>query len=670
MQRNKKKSAIDKNKKVKVSSGKGAHYSTYSFIVFLVLIGIYILFCINIWHIQDDTFISLRYVKNFVSGNGLVFNPNEKVEGYTNLLWVIILSGTAILQIDPVSASQYLSVSSGIIAVIFLYKIILVMLKKSDPSHVNKLFNFVGLMPVFLMVFTGAFVYWAVSGMESNLFMALILGAIYYYFKYNSFQEQQTKINYATSIFLALASLTRPEGILIAFLLFAYKISYPAIRYKKNIFTKTFVLELSVYVLPVFCHFLFRYLYYGYLLPNTFYAKANFDMSGLTAGLNYLLSFITSYLLYGAVVLIIIFSLHYKKLNYEVILLFLILIVYSAYVVFIGGDVLAQHRFWLPVLPILYILFIIALIEIINLTKSKYTVFILLIVIGVGCFNYITNRDEMKRISDREIKLVERMKLTAEKLNELEIARNRKLTIATSTIGALSYYVDADVIDMLGLTDSYIAHNPQFIDQISNDPTIPWKEKRFNVSYVLKRNPDYILFSTVVRPSAFAERALFTTNEFFQNYFVRFFPLSYGDMLFFFQRKNNYQMSLNKPDILSEKIKTDFVKQYIIFLQTSDAFIASRESSQIKSVMNEYNKTEALRPSFFADHFRIYGDVMVVAGNITAARELYNKAISTDSMNVLSYLAISYTFDAKKDAEILQKYMNRMEKLLLVQPIY
>jgi hypothetical protein len=61
---------------------------------------------------------------------------------------------------------------------------------------------------------------------------------------------------------------------------------------------------------------------------------------------------------------------------------------------------------------------------------------------------------------------------------------------------------------------------------------------------------------------------------------------------------------------------------------------------------------------------------MVVAGNITAARELYNKAISTDSMNVLSYLAISYTFDAKKDAEILQKYMNRMEKLLLVQPIY
>ena len=59
-----------------------------------------------------------------------------------------------------------------------------------------------------------------------------------------------------------------------------------------------------------------------------------------------------------------------------------------------------------------------------------------------------------------------------------------------------------------------------------------------------------------------------------------------------------------------------------------------------------------------------------MAGNITAARELYNKAISTDSMNVLSYLALTFTFNAKKDAEIKQKYLNGMEKLLLVQPIH
>ena len=44
-------------------------------------------------------------------------------------------------------------------------------------------------------------------------------------------------------------------------------------------------------------------------------------------------------------------------------------------------------------------------------------------------------------------------------------------------------------------------------------------------------------------------------------------------------------------------------------------------------------------------------------------------SLPPDSMNILSYLAMTYTFNAKKDAELKQKYINRMEKLLLVQPV-
>jgi arabinofuranosyltransferase len=670
MSKNKKWSAVSKNKKTKktsteenIENGKNI-YPTYFLLILLLFISIYAIFSNNIWHIQDDTFISLRYVRNLISGNGLVFNPNEKVEGYTNFLWVIILSGASFLQFDPIEASQYLSFISGIIVIIFLYMTSLIMLKKSEPSATNKLVKFFCFLPVFLIVFSGSFVYWAVSGMESTLFMALIIGGIYFYFKFNSSPEKQTGINYATSVFLALASLTRPEGIFIGLLFFAHRIIYPAIRYKENIIGKPFFIEFGVFIIPVFCHFLFRYLYYGYLLPNTFYAKTNFDMISLKAGFNYLFSFIKEYLLYGVVVIIIIFSVRNKKIFFEVTLLLLILIVYSIYVVFIGGDVLAQHRFWLPVLPIIYILFTYALIGINNLTKGRYIIFILLFAIGTGYFNYINNRDEIHRITEREISLVNRMKITAETLNELGRIRNRRLTIATSTIGAISYYADADVIDMLGLTDSYIAHNPQFIEQISNDPTNPWKEKRFNANYVLKRNPDYILFATEVKPSSYAERALFATNEFFQNYFVWFIPRPHEKMLFFFARKNAYQMSLNKPGILSEKIDPEFVKQYITLFQISNAFKTSPDKSDLNSVTNELNKTEALRPSFFSDHYRVYGDVMATIGNFATARELYNKAISTDSMNTLSYFAMTLTFDAKKDGALLEKYMNELEKHL------
>ena len=38
----------------------------------------------------DDAYISLRYARNLVSGTGLVYNPGEYVQGYTNFLWVML----------------------------------------------------------------------------------------------------------------------------------------------------------------------------------------------------------------------------------------------------------------------------------------------------------------------------------------------------------------------------------------------------------------------------------------------------------------------------------------------------------------------------------------------------------------------------------------------------
>ena len=42
-------------------------------------------------HIGEDCFISFRYVENFVEGKGLVYNLGERVEGYSNFLWVMVL---------------------------------------------------------------------------------------------------------------------------------------------------------------------------------------------------------------------------------------------------------------------------------------------------------------------------------------------------------------------------------------------------------------------------------------------------------------------------------------------------------------------------------------------------------------------------------------------------
>ena len=40
----------------------------------------------------DDAFISFRYARNLFEGNGLVFNPGKRAEGYTNFLWCLLVA--------------------------------------------------------------------------------------------------------------------------------------------------------------------------------------------------------------------------------------------------------------------------------------------------------------------------------------------------------------------------------------------------------------------------------------------------------------------------------------------------------------------------------------------------------------------------------------------------
>jgi len=43
--------------------------------------------------LYDDAMISMRYAWNLTHGHGLVFNPGERVEGYSNLLLVLVMTG-------------------------------------------------------------------------------------------------------------------------------------------------------------------------------------------------------------------------------------------------------------------------------------------------------------------------------------------------------------------------------------------------------------------------------------------------------------------------------------------------------------------------------------------------------------------------------------------------
>ncbi len=72
----------------------------------LLTLGALLLHAREYQFLTDDAYISFRYARNLADGHGLVFNPGfERVEGYTNLLWVLILAAGALAGIAPEAAA-------------------------------------------------------------------------------------------------------------------------------------------------------------------------------------------------------------------------------------------------------------------------------------------------------------------------------------------------------------------------------------------------------------------------------------------------------------------------------------------------------------------------------------------------------------------------------------
>ena len=67
--------------------------------------------------LADDNFISFRYASNLVHGNGLVYNAGEYVEGYTNLLWTLLIAGAIALGASPELSSKALGIGFWLLLV-------------------------------------------------------------------------------------------------------------------------------------------------------------------------------------------------------------------------------------------------------------------------------------------------------------------------------------------------------------------------------------------------------------------------------------------------------------------------------------------------------------------------------------------------------------------------
>ena len=217
---------------------------------------------------------------------GLVFNPGEYVEGYTNFLWILELVALwGLFGLRPEQAAPWLSVAYtvGTLAALWWW------LARSPSRHDRGLLAWLALG---LLGSSATFAVWtAGGGLETRQFTCFIVVAVVCLAVHGSNRWGLL----AASLSLAAAALTRPEGLLLAACCFGWfaaqriasaprtaELAAPGMdgsiaRVLAAVVRRLDWRELTYLVAPfailVTAHFLFRYGYYGEWLPNTYYAK-------------------------------------------------------------------------------------------------------------------------------------------------------------------------------------------------------------------------------------------------------------------------------------------------------------------------------------------------------------------------------------------------------------
>ena len=218
------------------------------------------------WFLTDDAFISFRYTRNLLEGHGLVFNPGEYVEGYTNFLWILELAAIwGVFGLRPEHAAPWLSVAYtiGTVAAMLWWVV-------RSPSLRNR--GLVGWMALGLLCSSATFAVWTSGGgLETRQFTFFIVAAVVCLSLYAN-----SRAGLLTASFcLAAAELTRPEGLLLAACCFAwFAVQRLVTEGRVNArLLRQLVYLVAPFLILVAAHFLFRYSYYGEWLPNTYYAK-------------------------------------------------------------------------------------------------------------------------------------------------------------------------------------------------------------------------------------------------------------------------------------------------------------------------------------------------------------------------------------------------------------
>jgi hypothetical protein len=424
----------------------------------------------------DDAYITLRFSQNLLNGYGLVFNPSEYVEGYSNLSWVLLLAVSGKLGIPMDIAMKVLSLIAGLATLTITY-----LCTKNFFNNVKW-----GVTPVLMLATSSFFVLWAVDGLET-IFYTMLLTLLLYFIVIND--KHPIKI----SLLLGVILLTRPEGVLfsaVAICLCYYRVNF------------IYASKLAITVGCIFLiQLIFRWYYYHEVVANTALHKLSPGIQSIRSGIIYLLEFNKDcgYLIFPLALIGILHSLFTKKPGF---ILVLFLLAQLIFLLVSGGDYMYGYRFIIPILPGLFMLTTLGL----QTLLSKLPNFLQTLMIGL--FVFWSSLIQFNSLPHKTIRI---NNLTYRSSPHFLIGRYLKENaknedrVLLSEAGVIPYYSGLNTIDYLGLVSHYkkIYYNqyPQVEVLLAEKPRFVilsfWKNKngteqtRMEVESLILKHPDF-----------------------------------------------------------------------------------------------------------------------------------------------------------------------------------
>jgi hypothetical protein len=306
--------------------------------------------------VKDDAYISFRYAHNFVTGHGLVFNTGEKLEGFTNFLWVLVLAPFEKLGWDLFQVCEVLGTLLGI--ALFVEATRFSWWLGGERRDLS------GAWASTWLATSSSLVLWAKSGLEQPLAQLLpITGAFLLWRSRDALATLGDGLDAAgtrrlernhlvAGVLLGLGCITRPELHAIA-LIVALPLAIDVVR-SRRISRAALLYVAGVLAITIPAH-AFRYAYYGSLFPNTFYVKTGTGAQIWKEGLKTLRDMF-EFNATGALFVLAPLAFADRKRLVEKLTMAVVVVTFFVYYVKVGVDEMQWHRLYLPALPFVAIL--------------------------------------------------------------------------------------------------------------------------------------------------------------------------------------------------------------------------------------------------------------------------------------------------------------------------